>query len=232
MPRHPTMARALTVTATYTVVAAYPVPSISSLAPAIGTAGGTAFTLTITGSNFVSSSTAYWGSTALTTQYVSATQLTAQVTAAQIAAAGTGAITVQSPAPGGGTSNTFQFEIDSAGSATPPLFTGSTGSVAPGSTATYSVTLPSSATGVSVTCLNLPTGASCSYSAGTLTIVTTSSAHQPAPIRSRPSSLKPFPAPRPGSSSFRFFFCRSQGCARNSKKNPCGSLPLWRWPSP
>lgn len=171
----PNYGQSATVTATYTVVAAYPVPSISSLAPAIGTAGGTAFTLTITGSNFVSSSTAYWGSTALTTQYVSATQLTAQVTAAQIAAAGTGAITVQSPAPGGGTSNTFQFEIDSAGSATPPLFTGSTGSVAPGSTATYSVTVPSSATGVSVTCLNLPTGASCSYSAGTLTIVTTSS---------------------------------------------------------
>lgn len=162
-------------TANYTVVASYPVPAITSLTPAIATAGGAAFTLTITGSDFVSGSTAYWGSTALTTQYVGATQLTAQVTAAQIAAAGTGVITVQSPAPGGGTSNTFQFEIDSAGSATPPSIATSTVSVSPGSTATYSVTLPSSATGVTVNCLNLPTGASCSYSSGTLTITTTSS---------------------------------------------------------
>lgn len=170
----PNYGQSATVTANYTVVAPNPVPAINSLTPAIATAGGAAFPLTITGSNFLSSSTVYWGTTALTTQYVSATQLTAQVTGAQIAAAGTGAVTVQSPAPGGGTSNTFQFEIDSAGSATPPSIATSTVSVSPGSTATYSVTLPSSATDVTVNCLNLPTGASCSYSAGTLTITTTS----------------------------------------------------------
>ena len=40
-------------------------------------------------------------------------------------------------------------------------------------TASYPVTLPSSATNVTVTCLNLPAGATCSYAGGVLTINTT-----------------------------------------------------------
>jgi hypothetical protein len=48
----------------------------------------------------------YWGTSALATTYVSATQLTAQVPAADITTGGiTVAITVLTPAPGGGTSS-------------------------------------------------------------------------------------------------------------------------------
>lgn len=119
--------------------------------------------------------TVYMGTTALSTTYGSATQLTAQIPAADIASAGINNITVQTPAPGGGTSNAFEFEVDSGSSGSGPTFTTLTASVAPGSTASYPVTLPSSATGVTVSCLNLPTGASCSYSSGSVIIATSAS---------------------------------------------------------
>jgi len=164
--------------AAYTInIPTNPVPAISGISPAFTNAGGAVFTLTVNGSGFIASSTVYWGTSALTTTYVSATQLTAQVPAADIATVGTIAITVQTPAPGGGTSNAWQFEVDSASSgSTAPTITSTTETVAAGSTASYPVTVPSSVTSVYVTCLNLPTGASCSYSSttNTVTIATTS----------------------------------------------------------
>jgi len=105
---------------------------------------------------------------------VSATQLTAQVPASAFAAAGITAVNVQTPSPGGGTSSSLQFEVDPAGS-TPPTFGSPSVTVAAGSTASYTVTLPSGATDVSVKCLNLPTGVACSYASGTLSITTSSS---------------------------------------------------------
>jgi len=158
-------------------VPANPSPVIGSMLPTFTSAGGAAFTLTVTGSGFVSGSTVYWGTSALTTTYGSATQLTAQVPATDIASAGNTAVTVQTPSPGGGTSSALQFEVDSIGSrSTPPTFTTLTATVTAGSPATYPVTLPSSVESASVTCLNLPTGAACSYSATTnkVTITTTS----------------------------------------------------------
>jgi sugar lactone lactonase YvrE len=162
--------------AVITIVVPSPSPAISSLSPAVATAGGASFTLTVNGSSFVATSVIYWGSTALTTQYVSASQLTAQVPAASIAAAGIATVTVQTPAPSGGTSNSLKLEIDPAGS-TPPAFNPTSATVTAGTTATYGVTLPSGATNVSVTCLNLPANATCSYTASpsALTITTTSS---------------------------------------------------------
>jgi len=154
-----------------------PAPVIAGISPALVSAGNPAFTLTVTGSGFTSASTVSWGTTALVTQFENAGQLTAQVPAPAIASAGITNVTVQTPAPGGGTSNIFQFEIDSAGSGvTQPSFTSSTASITPGSTATYQVTLPAAATNVSAACLNLPAGATCSYSAasGSLTIATLS----------------------------------------------------------
>jgi len=153
-----------------------PVPAIASLTPALTSAGSAAFSLTVNGNGLISGSTVYWGTTALATQYVNATQLTASVTAALVASAGTGTITVQTPAPGGGTSNSMQFEIDTAGagSSVAPVFASTTASVAVGSTASYSVTLPSGATNVSVNCLNAPTGVTCSYAANTVSIATSS----------------------------------------------------------
>ena len=60
-----------------------PLPTIASLAPSSGTAGGSAFSLTVTGANFVSGSVVQGGSNRITT-YVSATQLTASITASDL----------------------------------------------------------------------------------------------------------------------------------------------------
>jgi len=164
--------------AAYTITTATaPTPVLSSLTPGYTSAGSSAFTLTVTGSQFTSSSVVYWGTTALSTQYASATQLTAQVIATLAASAGTTNITVQTPS--GGTSNSMQFEVDSAtsGSSYAPTFSTSTAAVAAGAAASYTVSLPSTVKSATVSCLNLPTGASCSYSAssGTVTIATTTS---------------------------------------------------------
>jgi hypothetical protein len=162
-------------TAAYTITLPNPAPAVTSLSPAYTSAGGAAFTLNVTGTGFINGSTVYWGSTALPTTYVDATKLTAAVTAAQIASAGQAPITVQTPAPGGGTSTAFQFEVDSTGStATPPTITVITTTVTGGSSASYTISLPSTVQSATVSCLNLPTGAACSYSSGTLTITTTS----------------------------------------------------------
>jgi N-acetylneuraminic acid mutarotase len=167
--------------AAYTInIPTNPVPAIGGISPAFTNAGGAVFTLTINGSGFIASSTVYWGTSALTTTYVSATQITAQIPAADTAAAGTNAISVQNPAPGGGTSNAWQFEVDSASSgSTAPTITSTTETVAAGSTASYPVTVPSSVTSVYVTCLNLPTGASCSYSSTTNTVTIATSSTTP-----------------------------------------------------
>jgi predicted outer membrane repeat protein len=151
-------------------------PTVSGISPTSTSAGSTAFPLTVTGTNFTGTSTILWGTTALTTTYVSATQLTAQVTAPLVATIGSASVTVETPAPGGGTSNAYSFEIDTAGS-TPPTFTTATVTVTAGtaSTANYPVTLASSATNISVTCLNLPAAATCSYSSGALIVNTTAS---------------------------------------------------------
>jgi hypothetical protein len=168
--------------AVYTIsISTNPAPAISGVSPAITDAGGAVFTLTVNGSGFVADSTIYWGASALATTYGSATQLTAQVPAADIASAGTYAITVQNPVPGGGTSNAWQFEVDtsSTGTSDAPTITSIAETVTAGSPASYPVIVPSSVTSVSVTCLNLPAGAACSYSSTTNTVSITTSPTTP-----------------------------------------------------
>jgi hypothetical protein len=89
-----------------------PVPSIGSLSPDSALAGGSSFTLTVNGQNFVSKSKVYWNGAQLTTTFVSNVELQATVPAKDIAAAGTASVTVESPAPGGGTSNAKTFYIN------------------------------------------------------------------------------------------------------------------------
>jgi len=97
----------------YTCVASNPVPNINSLSPATATPGGIAFTLTVNGSNFVSSATTtvQWNGGNRTTTFVSSTRVTAAITAADILSAGTATVTVVNGAPGGGTSNPMTFII-------------------------------------------------------------------------------------------------------------------------
>jgi hypothetical protein len=89
-----------------------PVPTLASLAPSSATAGGSGFTLTVNGTNFVSGSVVRWGGVDRTTSFGSSTQLTASITAADIATAGTVAVTVFNPTPGGGTSSSLSFAIN------------------------------------------------------------------------------------------------------------------------
>lgn len=98
--------------ATFTVTAQNPVPVLSSLSPTSTLAGSAAFTLTATGSAFVSGSAIVFNGATKTTSFVSATQLTATVAAADVASAGSNAVTVTSPGPGGGTSGAVAFTVN------------------------------------------------------------------------------------------------------------------------
>ena len=89
-----------------------PAPSITSLSPSSATAGGVDFTLTVNGKNFVSGAVVQWNGSNRITTYVSATQLTASITASDLATAGTVSVTVNNPAPGGGTSGAQSFTVN------------------------------------------------------------------------------------------------------------------------
>jgi hypothetical protein len=87
-------------------------PSLSNLAPNSATAGGPAFSVTANGSGFLVGSTVGWNGSALTTSYVSGSQLMASVPANFITAQGTASVTVMNPV--GGTSNSLKFTITPA----------------------------------------------------------------------------------------------------------------------
>jgi hypothetical protein len=158
-----------------TVGAAATIPTLSVLSPAYVTAGASAFTLTVTGTGFYSGSVIYWGSSALTTTFVSSTSLTATVPASDVTSSNTVAITVANTA----SSNEMKFQIDPASTSSTGgvTITTTTVTVTAGTTASYPVTVPSTVSSVSASCLNLPTGATCSYSSttGALSIVTSAS---------------------------------------------------------
>lgn len=62
-------------------------PTVTSLSPSSVAAGGNGFTLTVTGTSFVQGDTVQWGNQSLTSTFVSSTEMQAQVTASDIAAA-------------------------------------------------------------------------------------------------------------------------------------------------
>ena len=100
-----------------------PVPTISTLFPSCAPAGeqfidGVDNQLTVIGPyptpapGFVAGSVVRWnGSDRPTTSNGSVNGLTAQISASDIAAAGTAVVTVFNPAPGGGSSNSLTFTI-------------------------------------------------------------------------------------------------------------------------
>jgi uncharacterized repeat protein (TIGR01451 family) len=76
-------------------------------------AGGLQFDLTVSGTNFVSGAVVMWNGTALSTTFVSATEVIALVPASLIASAGTASVTVVNP--DGATSAAVTFTINPAG---------------------------------------------------------------------------------------------------------------------
>jgi YVTN family beta-propeller protein len=88
------------------------VPTISVLAPSCAPAGEQSVQLTVVGLNFVASSVVRWnGSNRPTTSNGSINGLIAQISASDIAAAGTAAVTVFNSAPDSGSSNSLTFTI-------------------------------------------------------------------------------------------------------------------------
>jgi hypothetical protein len=94
-----------------------PAPVVTSMNPITATAGGPAFTLTVNGEQFVDDSTILWDGSARPTSFVSTTQLTTTIAAGHIAQPGVVPISVENPAPGGGTSGELPFEVVEAGAA-------------------------------------------------------------------------------------------------------------------
>jgi len=98
-----------------------PTPTISAISPNSAVAGNAAFTLTISGTNFVAASTVYFGGAALATTFVDSTQLTAAIPASSVASTGMLAVTVTNAAPGGGTSNAINFSVTGGSNPVPTI---------------------------------------------------------------------------------------------------------------
>lgn len=90
-----------------------PAPGASSISPTSAPAGSRAVTLTVTGSGFISSSVVRWNGADRATTYKSSTQLTAEISPADLANAGSAQVTVFNPAPGGGVSGSLVFTVNS-----------------------------------------------------------------------------------------------------------------------
>jgi hypothetical protein len=78
--------------ATFTIV--QPAPVITSLSPDVVKAGGNSFPLTVNGTGFVAGARILFGTTPLTTHFVSSTELTTAVPSGLTATPGTAYVTV------------------------------------------------------------------------------------------------------------------------------------------
>ncbi len=113
----------------FLIVRTHPVPSTSSLSPNTYSAGEPGFTITVNGSNFVPCSVVRFEGNARSTTYLSPTQLQAALLASDIDTVGSFFVTVASPTPGGGLSNTQKFTVH----APAPIFSVSPGELSFGS---------------------------------------------------------------------------------------------------
>ena len=102
-----------------------PAPVVISITPNTAVAGSPGFTLTVNGSGFIAASAVRWNGVNRPTQFVNATQLSAQIPASDIVNAGTANVTVFNPSnangSGGGTSNPVPFTINVAPNPAPRL---------------------------------------------------------------------------------------------------------------
>lgn len=91
-----------------------PVPTIAAISPNGSEQSGPALTLSVVGSNFLSSSVVQWNGSSLSTTFITNELITAAVPASSLTAAGAQTITVVNSAPGGGASNSMSFAIPCA----------------------------------------------------------------------------------------------------------------------
>jgi hypothetical protein len=102
----------LSIQITPTGPAGNPVPFLNqSLAPTAVSPGTSGFTLSVSGTGFVSGATVNFNRTVLATTFLDSGHLTAMVAASDIANASTALMTVVNPGPGGGQSNVVFFQV-------------------------------------------------------------------------------------------------------------------------
>jgi subtilase family serine protease len=87
-------------------------PVLSTISPTSALVGSAAFTLSVSGSNFISGAVINFNGQPQPTTSVSSTSLTAAISASSIAAAGSFSVTVTNPAPNGGTSAASTFTVN------------------------------------------------------------------------------------------------------------------------
>src|SRR5439155_16725998 len=107
---HPTPGGGTSNSQTFTVNA-NPLPTTTSIAPATVFAGNGGFALTVNGTNFVANSVVRVNESDRTTAFISPTLLSATTPASDVSATGSKTITVFTPTPGGGTSNSQTLSI-------------------------------------------------------------------------------------------------------------------------
>ncbi len=189
-----------------------PVPTLGTLSQTTASAGSAAFVLTLTGTNFVGSTVVNWNGVPLATTFVSATQVTAMVPAADLLAGATISVTVFNPLPGGGTSVAITLTVtDFSVTATTPVQT-----VVAGGSVMYTIgTAPvggAFANPVTFTATGLPIGAFASFTppsvspgtGTTLTITTTARPVTTGVLAPFDQQTPRFPIHIPGPSSTLF----------------------------
>jgi hypothetical protein len=98
-----------------------PKPSISELVPSDIAAGQPAFKMEVDGDNFTPASIVLWNGQARTTLFDTTRELTAEIFAGDVQNAGTATVAVETQPPGGGTTTTLTFTIDSVSSNVPQI---------------------------------------------------------------------------------------------------------------
>jgi CSLREA domain-containing protein len=101
-------------------VFAQPLPVLNAVLPASKPAGTGDVALTVTGIDFQPQSTVQVNGAALPTTYLNETKLQANLPAAYLAGVADLAVTVNTPAPGGGTSNARTFSVLASGAPAVP----------------------------------------------------------------------------------------------------------------
>jgi hypothetical protein len=141
-----------------------PVPAASSLSPTTVSAGNAGVTLTVTGTNFNSSSTALVGGSPRATNVSSSTLLTATLPSSDFAHSGSLNIVVNNPAPGGGPTSALTILVEDFRISVPTSIL----SVVAGSPANFNVTItPSNGTTANPVMLavsGVPIGATATFS--------------------------------------------------------------------
>ena len=131
--------------------AANPVPTINALSPSAAAVGGPAFTLGVSGLNFLATSIVQWNGSDRPTTVVDSSTVMAQIPTSDLAAIGTGVVTVFNPAPGGGSSNSLTLTIAATGGVSPH-------SIAVDPTGNFAYVANSGSNNISMYTINTTTG--------------------------------------------------------------------------